>query len=224
MPDSAALCIFAREPVPGRAKTRLARLLGAENAALLARAFLLDTLDRLQRFPGDLWLAHTPADAAEAFRELIAEQTEPPFLMPQSEGDLGFRLESALDRLLARGYSRVLLLGADSPTLPWPAVMALHDALDDHDFSLGAADDGGFWGLGARCCPPGLLDDIPWSAPETFAATRARLAGSGSVALAPAWYDVDEPADLRRLVDDPALPYCPRTNRLVQSERVAGWL
>jgi rSAM/selenodomain-associated transferase 1 len=224
MAAGAALCVFAREPVPGRAKTRLAPLLGAESSALLARSFLLDTLDRLRPFPGDLWLAHTPADAGEAFRQLLEECEAPPFLMPQATGDLGSRLDLAICRLRERGYERVLLLGADSPTLPWPTLMTLHEGLAEYDFTLGPARDGGFWGLGARIWRAGLLYELPWSAPETFAATRDRLLSAGSVALAPSWYDVDTSADLIRLSVDPALPYCPRTNRLVHSERVAPFL
>jgi uncharacterized protein len=259
-----ALCIFAKEPQPGAVKTRLARTIGAETAAALARALLLDTVDRLRAFPADLWVAYAPADAGDAFRELLeaaatadrrpptAVPSPPPavggrspavggrgprprhwsegagqtraFLMPQSEGDLGTRLEQAVGRLMERGDERVLLLGADSPTLPWSALMALWDALATHPFSLGPTTDGGFWGLGARAWRPGLLREIPWSTEETFEATRARLESVGPVALAPEWYDVDELPDLRRLCDDPALAYCPRTNRLVRSRWVAPHL
>lgn len=222
---SSALCVFAKEPVPGRVKTRLARLLGAESAALLGRAFLLDTLDRLRPFPGDLWLAYAPADAEEPFRVLLAEVPTPPFLTPQPAGDLGERLDGIMTRLTTtRGYERVLIVGADSPTLPWPTLMALHERLDTHAFCLGPAEDGGFWGLGARIWQPGVLDGVPWSHPDTLAETRARLETVGALALAPPWYDVDEPSDLARLRADSGLPYCPRTNRLVQSERVARFL
>jgi rSAM/selenodomain-associated transferase 1 len=221
---SSTLCVFAKEPVPGRVKTRLARFLGPRNAALLARAFLLDTIHRLRPFPGDLWVAYAPADAGPAFQELLAGCPEAPFLMPQPEGDLGRRLEGVIGRLRSRGYERVLLLGADSPTLPWPALLALHDLLADHDYALGPAEDGGFWGLGARSWAPDLLAGVPWSDPDTVAVTLARLEAAGSVALAPTWYDVDEPRDLLRLRVDPALPYCPRANRLIQSDRVARLL
>lgn len=219
-----ALCVFAREPQPGRVKTRLAAVLGAEAAALVARASLLDTLERLRPFPGDLWVAHTPADATDGFRELLDEIGSRAFLMPQKGRDLGKRLDCAIQRLRARGYERVLLLGADSPTLPWSALLALHDALTTHPFALGPAYDGGFWGLAAREWRAGLLDELPWSCPETFAATQARLSTLGPVALAPPWYDLDEPEDLRRLRDDPALAFCPRLNRLLSSRLVALFL
>ena len=42
-----AVGIFAREPVPGRTKTRLARDIGPEAAAALARAFVEDLVERL---------------------------------------------------------------------------------------------------------------------------------------------------------------------------------
>jgi rSAM/selenodomain-associated transferase 1 len=220
-----AICVFAKEPEPGAVKTRLARTIGAETAAALARALLLDTVDRLRAFPGDVWVAYAPAGAGEAFRELLSEaECDPPFLMPQSEGELGTRLEQAVGRLMERGCERVLLMGADSPTLPWSALMALWDALATHPFSLGPTTDGGFWGLGARTWRPGLLREIPWSTGETFEATRARLESVGPTAVAPEWYDVDELPDLRRLRADPALAYCPRTNRLVRSRWVAPHL
>jgi rSAM/selenodomain-associated transferase 1 len=205
-------------------KTRLAAALGRETAALLARAFLLDTLARLRPFPGDVWLAHDPPDATRRFQELVDDAGETAFLLPQGDGDLGERLEAVLLRLRERGYDRVLLLGADSPTLPWHCLIALHEALGAHPFALGPTADGGFWGLGARQWQHGLLADLPWSTPDTLTATRARLETVGAVALAPAWYDLDELDDLRRLRADPALAYCPHTNRLVQSERVARYL
>jgi hypothetical protein len=208
-----AVCVFAKEPRPGAVKTRLARTIGAETAAALARALLLDTLDRLRAFPGDVWVAYAPANAGEAFRELLEESgCARAFLMPQSEGDLGTRLEQAVGRLKERGSDRVVLLGADSPTLPWSFVMTLWDALETHPFALGPAADGGFWGLGARIWRPGLLREVPWSTEQTFEATRARLESMGPVARAPEWYDV------------PALAYCPRTHRLVRSRWVAPHL
>jgi glycosyltransferase A (GT-A) superfamily protein (DUF2064 family) len=118
----------------------------------------------------------------------------------------------------------VILLGTDSPTLPWSSLLALAEALATHPFALGPADDGGFWGLGAREWQPGLLDGVPWSSPDTYVTTRERLEAVGPVFVAPSWYDVDEPDDLRRLRDDSALPYCPRTHRLIHSRWVAPFL
>ena len=69
------------------------------------------------------------------------------------------------------------------------------------DAAIGRAADGGFWGLALRRCPAGLLTDLPWSQPTTYVATRNRLRAQGlRVVELPPWWDVDEEADLRRLV------------------------
>jgi rSAM/selenodomain-associated transferase 1 len=47
---------------------------------------------------------------------------------------------------------------------------------------------------------PPIFDDLPWSTPQVWPETIRRLAAHGhSYAVLPAWYDVDEVADLRRL-------------------------
>ena len=54
-----------------------------------------------------------------------------------------------------------------------------------------------FWLLGLTRCPEGLLDGLPWSAPDTADATEARLSARlGPVAIAQPWFDVDRPEDL----------------------------
>jgi hypothetical protein len=65
---------------------------------------------------------------------------------------------------------------------------------------LGPCEDGGFYLIGLRSCPAGLLADLPWSAPSTFQRTIDRLRSAGlSIAVLPPWFDIDTPDDLRRL-------------------------
>lgn len=190
------ICVFAKPPRPGLAKTRLAPMLGAGGAAELARAFLLDTCAPLRaRRDARVVLATTgPFDAA-----LDAQLGLP--CWPQGEGDLGARLERVLQRALT-GAPWAIALGGDSPGRPPgltdDAIAALADP--EVDAVLGPSDDGGFYLLGLRRCPPGLLAELPWSSATTGAATLARLASAGlrTRVLGP-WFDVDEPADLQRL-------------------------
>ncbi|HEX9641292.1 MAG TPA: glycosyltransferase, partial [Candidatus Krumholzibacteria bacterium] len=64
----------------------------------------------------------------------------------------------------------------------------------------GPCVDGGFYLLGLRRCPVGLLDDLPWSARTTFAAVLKRLEQHHmGVAVLDRWFDVDTPEDLDRL-------------------------
>lgn len=188
------LCVFAKPPVPGQAKTRLARTVGRDAAADLARAFFDDTLAGLVVLP---W--------AHVIVALAAPWPACPFpggqIWLQGPGDLGQKMEAVLARALARGLP-VMALGTDAPGLPVARLEAARDLLlaGRAEAVLGPADDGGFYLLGLSSCPPGVLHDLPWSVPETCGATAARLQSRGmSVALVESWFDVDDEAGLRRL-------------------------
>jgi rSAM/selenodomain-associated transferase 2 len=95
-------------------------------------------------------------------------------------------------------------------------------ALAEADAVLGPCDDGGFYLLGLKRCPPGLLSDLGWSTPTTFADTHARLRERGlTVRVLEPWFDVDTSEDLDRLrnsITCGAL-HAPATARLLAASR-----
>lgn len=212
------VCVFAKPPRPGEAKTRLAPALGLHGAAGLARALLVDAAAAVRALPwAELTVATTGALPPGLVRELACE------VWPQGEGDLGARMERVLARAIAeRGHG--IVIGADAPGLPAERLAAAHAALAEADAVIGPAEDGGYYLLGLRTCPVGLLADLPWSAPDTCAATLARLRARGLtvVVLAP-WFDLDTPADLPRmralLAADPAV--MPATRRTLAAPRIS---
>lgn len=186
------VCIFAKPPVPGQVKTRLAAEIGDRAAAQLARAFLFDTCDRVAELP--------------AVRAVIASTAPAPSLFPpgaevwlQGEGDLGARLHRMLRRGLEEG-GFVIAIGADSPGLPLSVLGDAVAALGETDAVLGPADDGGFYLLGLRRLDHGLLEDLPWSAPATFDRTAEQLRQRGyEPRILQPWFDIDVASDLQRL-------------------------
>ena len=96
--------LFAREPVRGRVKTRLAREIGPAAAASLYEAFLSDLAASLTA-PGrwDAVLAHAEYDAGPT---LLATFRPPWDLVPQGEGSLGERLTRAVVRARLRRAAR----------------------------------------------------------------------------------------------------------------------
>ena len=192
------IALFARAPVPGRAKSRLGQAIGAERAAELAQSFVLDTLARC-------------AEVGGLAPELHVDAEHPFFLslgvpvVLQVEGDLGARMDHALGRA-------AMVLGTDAPTLP---ARTLQDALEaDTDVVLTPVADGGYVLVRAR--PFFAGHPIRWSSRHALADTL-RAAGSRSVRLTRPHYDVDELADLRLLAThlrlDPA--QAPRTAALL---------
>ncbi|MDX2018982.1 MAG: TIGR04282 family arsenosugar biosynthesis glycosyltransferase [Deltaproteobacteria bacterium] len=192
IPD-VTVCVFAKPPWPGKAKTRLARTVGADGAARLAAAFLADTL----RSVGGLPWARVILALAEPWADAPMQGDR---VWLQGDGDLGQRLETVTARALQL-RDPVLAIGADSPGLPADRLVAARARLQDSDAVLGPSEDGGFYLLGLRRCPPGLLKDLPWSASHTGVATRKRLHESGfRVTELEPWFDVDEWPELQKLV------------------------
>jgi rSAM/selenodomain-associated transferase 1 len=208
------LGLFAREPRPGRVKSRLAADTSPEWAARVAAAFLGDLVERLMAVDARRVLAFTPTEAAPYFAGLANGRF---LLRAQCEGDLGQRLADFCAGQFAEGAERVVVVGSDSPTLPAEYVRLAFEELDRADVVLGPAADGGYYLLGcARRLPP-LFDGVAWGSARVLLDTVARLADPAwKLALLPPWYDVDTLDDwralcghlaaLRRAGLDPAVP------------------
>lgn len=180
-PDT-TLLVIAKQPVPGRVKTRLVPPCSHEQAAALAEAALADTLRAV---------AMTPARR----RVLVLDGRPGPWLppgfdvVPQCGGPLDERLAHAF----AAAGGPALLIGMDTPqvtsgllTVDWHAADAV----------FGPAADGGFWALGLRAPDPALLRGVPMSTASTGAVQRARLIAAGlHVVDLPLLRDVDNAAD-----------------------------
>ena len=198
-----AIAVMAKAPRPGLAKTRLIPALGAEGAARLARAFLIDSAALAQRAArasgGAAYVLATPDAAAAELAALTGLAA-----LPQGGGDLGARIVAAFAGMFARGHAPVLLLGADTPCLPAAqvrAALALARAAP-RSAVFGPSGDGGYWAVALSAPAPSLFENIAWGTASVLSATRERAARTGiALHLAPAWDDVDEPSDLARLAE-----------------------
>jgi rSAM/selenodomain-associated transferase 1 len=189
---SAIVSIFASAPEPGRTKPQLIPELGAERAAELAEAFLEDTVAMVRTLD---WAECIIAAASQFERAYF----KPDEVWLQSEGDLGERLEKIL-RLALKRREMVLAIGDDTPNLSAAHLETARRALATADAVLGPSIEGGFYLIGLKDCPVGLLAEIQWSHSTTLAATTAKLDqfGMKTVLISP-WYDVDSRVDLERL-------------------------
>ncbi len=184
------LAVFAKAPVPGQVKTRLRTALDDAQAARLAAAFVRDTLHKAARFG-------PPVTVYYAGDRALLEPLAPAGVLwaAQGGGNLGARM--------ARVPAPCLILGADSPHLPPGLLRDALAAVPSYDVVLGPADDGGYSLIGLRAPQPSLFDGIAWSTEDVLAQTLAKAAALNlSVHLTPPWYDLDTPADLRRLAQD----------------------
>ena len=187
------LGIFAKRPVPGAVKTRLAAAIGAEAAARFYEVSLRTLLARVRGLDLRRVIAHT--EDSQADRDWF-QQFEGYELWPQPPGDLGAKLTAWFEIACATN-DRVLVIGSDSPSLPLEYITEAIAALDHNDCVIGPAEDGGYYLLGLSRPVPQLFERIGWSGPLVLAQTLTRaLSQQLVVALLPPWTDVDEVADL----------------------------
>src|SRR5688572_22559264 len=201
------LLIAAREPVPGMAKTRLGATIGMTRAAALYAAFLVDLAARFtprldEDWGFDVGWAFTPADVdfACVLQRIGCDSPPPAVRFVAQHGD-GWDQRQA--NILAwgreQGYERTILVGSDSPQLPFSVVGDAFAALVDHDVVMGRTLDGGYYLIGMRGFHD-VLSGIPMStvtAADTLAERTADL-GLRLVEL-PVTFDVDEERDLEHL-------------------------
>jgi uncharacterized protein len=165
-----ALLVIAKQPVAGRAKTRLTPPCTPQQAAALADAALRDTLETVAKvsvgrrvlvFEGDpekWWL--------EGFDVIV-----------QRGDDFGQRLQAAFDDV----DGPALLIGMDTPQVTAAQLADALGALADErvDSILGPTPDGGYWCVGFRTSVAGAFDGVPMSAPDTYERQRQRFAELG---------------------------------------------
>lgn len=201
-----AIIVMAKAPRAGEVKTRLVPPLTPAEAATLAGCFFADTVALALGVAAEVTVAYAPTDGRAALEEGLraasVEGMRSVRWLEQRGVDLGERLTDVVERAAAEGSGPLLLIGADSPTLPpsFPASALEELARGRADAALGATLDGGYYAVGLRVPAPGLFDAVEWSTPRAYAQTARNAAHLGLRLLElPHWYDVDIPADLARL-------------------------
>ncbi|MEV0355679.1 DUF2064 domain-containing protein [Nocardia sp. NPDC050697] len=218
----ATLLVIAKAPVAGLAKTRLSPPLTPREAADLAAAALLDTLDavlaadvahRVVACTGDL----AAAERGPEVRALLARFE----VVPQRGGTFGERLACA-HADAARGGLPVLQIGMDTPQLtPGELTAAAAELAGTGDAVLGPATDGGWWALGLPTPQPArALTTVPMSTARTGELTRDAMQGCGlRVRTLPTHSDVDLFDDALRVAAQAGGRFAGTVHRLTPAVR-----
>lgn len=196
------IIVMVKAPRAGQVKTRLAPPLSASEAAALAACFARDVVNTARRVVPELIVAYAPRDGRAALEALLPDGL---LWLEQKGEDLGARLEASVAHAGRLGFSPLIVVGADSPTLPVSFVETARDALaaDEADVVLGPTADGGYYLVGLRQPVPSLFQNIAWSTPAAYEQTAANVARLGLRQLElPVWYDVDTFSDLLSLRDE----------------------
>jgi rSAM/selenodomain-associated transferase 1 len=196
--DRTRVAVFAKAPVAGEVKTRLAGVLGAERAAGLHGALVRQALSTaVIAGVGRVELGCSPDETHPFFASCAREVS---FRLQRQRGaDLGARMANAFDNAHAAGR-HLILIGSDCPALAPRHLQAAAVALASHDAVFAPAEDGGYVLVGLARAVPGIFEGIEWGSANVMAATRERLrAARVRWHELPALWDVDRPEDYARL-------------------------
>jgi rSAM/selenodomain-associated transferase 1 len=218
-----AVAIFARAPVPGKAKTRLIPLLGSLGAAEFQAALIGDTVRKVDGLAGRVsryvFLTGRKSTLFRAGYKCLRQRGT----------DLGFRLDKAFRHLL-RYHPGAVVIGTDSPLFRPRIIRETFRELRICESVLGPCPDGGFYLVGLRRLTPGLFRGIRWGTRFAFRDTlRNFLQFQYSCSILEACSDVDVPEDVYRLNAElvhnfTARRLAPAVWRYLRSGKVAGRL
>ena len=188
-----ALLIFIKNAEKGKVKTRLAQTVGDDQALKIYQALLGHTRNIASSIRANRLLFYS------SFVEKNDDWSPDDFLKLVQEGDdLGARMENAF-RYAFQQHRKVIIIGSDCASLSTEIVESAVRALDNYDFVIGPALDGGYYLLGMREYEPVVFRDIAWSTEKVFLQTTQQILQlQKSYFLLPELSDIDYEEDWQK--------------------------
>jgi rSAM/selenodomain-associated transferase 1 len=169
MPEN-LLIIFAKNPVIGHCKTRLAKGIGPENALAVYRILLQHTAQTTRSLKVDKEVFYTDfIDHEDNLDSTIFKKGL------QSPGDLGQKMQAAFEAGFKKGYQKIVLIGTDLITLEPSDIEKAFEALDSNTVVFGPAQDGGYYLIGLSQMKPELFKNIPWSTSKVLTKSLEKI-------------------------------------------------
>ena len=187
-----ALITFAKAPVPGTVKTRLQADLGTDRTVLVYRAFVEEILSQCSRLKDiDRFLGCAPSKDHPFLKEMAKAHG---LKMFNQQGDsLGEKIFNAFRYCSRKGYSEIVLIGSDSPSLPFSFIKKAFSELKKNDIVIGPCFDQGLYLIGVKKDRiPALSRTVELDTGRDVSMILRQLKeGTFRCAMLPFWYDID---------------------------------
>ena len=151
-------------PVPGHVKTRLMAELGPDGAAELHRRMTEFTVTQIRQTGIKMEIRFTGGSESQ-MREWLGSDGK---YTLQGTGDLGARMERAVEDAFNQGEKKVLVVGSDCPDNRAANILKAVKFLNDGPCVLGPATDGGYYLIGLCEPRPDLFCDVDWGTERVF--------------------------------------------------------
>lgn len=195
--NTTRLIIFVKNPIAGKVKTRLAKVVGIEKA----KNIYIELLEKTNAITRQL-----SSDKAVYYADYINKEDLWDHGIYQKclqDGvDLGERMANAFSESFAMGYTRAIIIGSDCYQLDKETIEQGFRVLKEHDVVLGPTYDGGYYMIGMKENQAALFKDKAWSTDKVYSQTVASCeAEKLSYNILKMLSDVDEYEDLRTMSD-----------------------
>lgn len=152
-----ALIVFTRNPELGKCKTRLAATIGDQSALDVYRFLLDHTVKITSPLTADVYVYYS-----EKIKEIDIWDTTV-FRKKQQQGhDLGAKMQNAFTEVLHMGYQKAIIIGSDMYDITTQDLEDAFSTLEDNNFVIGPAQDGGYYLLGMKHLKPPLFKNKKW--------------------------------------------------------------
>ena len=188
------LLVFAKTPLLGTVKTRLARSIGNIKALWIYEQLLHKTQAVLKNLPHKTVLFYSGKPAATLGTQFSTYEQ-----YPQQGADLGARMQAAFQWGFDAGYTKIIILGTDLWELEASLITTAYSLLEQQDYVIGPATDGGYYLLGMKEPTPEVFAKKKWGTSSVLKETLSHLKEK-SVGF------LDEKNDLDTLEDLIAIP------------------
>jgi len=151
------LLIFTRNPELGKAKTRLAKTVGAETALKIYKFLLEKTKDISSKVTSDKAVYYSVKVRENDIWDANIYQKH-----QQVGEDLGIRMLNAFKNGFEAGYEKVIIIGSDLYDLTSENIENAFNKLDSNEVVLGPAEDGGYYLLGMNTLQENVFKNKDW--------------------------------------------------------------
>lgn len=188
-----ALLTFIKNPEKGKVKTRLAATVGEDMALKIYLELLRHTKEIASQVPAQRFVFYSQ------FIDINDQWSTSDFIKKLQHGeDLGEKMSNAFKEVL-QNSGKAVIIGSDCASLTSSIIKEAFRLLDQSDFVLGPAMDGGYYLLGMKKFHPEVFQDIIWSTENVASDTIQKFDTLGkSYSLLPLLSDIDYEEDWKK--------------------------
>jgi rSAM/selenodomain-associated transferase 1 len=192
------IIIFAKEPVLGKVKTRLARGIGETAALQFHENMLRHTIAMVCEYRLAIVELHVSGNPNHPVFQSLSHEFDVSVHEQHGE-DLGEKMFFALEQSLGNSNYSVLI-GTDCPVMGVDYLSnALTALLRGQDAVIGPAEDGGYVLIGTRNIKKVWFSDVSWGSRKVLQQSLSKMQASGAkIEKLQTLWDVDKIEDLQR--------------------------